>query len=73
MTTTKDAAGAILEHVGGPENIAALQHCSTRLRFNLVDDARADEAALKAVPGVIGVVRGPQTQIIVGSWSVVTP
>ncbi|SDQ28581.1 beta-glucoside-specific PTS transporter subunit IIABC [Microbacterium sp. cf332] len=67
MTTTKDAAGAILEHVGGPENIAALQHCSTRLRFNLVDDARADEAALKAVPGVIGVVRGPQTQIIVGS------
>lgn len=67
MTTTKDAAGAILAHVGGPENIAALQHCSTRLRFNLVDDARADEAALKAVPGVIGVVRGPQTQIIVGS------
>lgn len=67
MTTTKDAAGAILEHVGGPENIAALQHCSTRLRFNLVDDARADEAALKAVPGVIGVVRGPQTQIIVGA------
>ncbi|OWP21826.1 PTS beta-glucoside transporter subunit EIIBCA [Microbacterium sp. AISO3] len=67
MTTTKDATGAILEHVGGPENIAALQHCSTRLRFNLVDDARADEAALKAVPGVIGVVRGPQTQIIVGS------
>ncbi|MDQ1217158.1 beta-glucoside-specific PTS transporter subunit IIABC [Microbacterium arborescens] len=67
MTTTKDAAGAILEHIGGPENIAALQHCSTRLRFNLVDDARADEAALKAVPGVIGVVRGPQTQIIVGS------
>ncbi|MDD7961442.1 glucose PTS transporter subunit IIA [Microbacterium thalli] len=67
MTTTKDAAGAILEHVGGPGNVAALQHCSTRLRFNLVDDARADEAALQAVPGVIGVVRGPQTQIIVGS------
>lgn len=67
MTTTKDAAGAILEHVGGPGNVAALQHCSTRLRFNLVDDARADEGALQAVPGVIGVVRGPQTQIIVGS------
>lgn len=67
MTTTKQAAGAILEHVGGPENIAALQHCSTRLRFNLVDDSRADEAALRSIPGVIGVVRGPQTQIIVGS------
>ncbi|GLJ80882.1 glucose PTS transporter subunit IIA [Microbacterium imperiale] len=67
MTTTKDAAEAILEHVGGPDNVAALQHCSTRLRFNLVDDARADETALQAVPGVIGVVRGPQTQIIVGA------
>ena len=67
MTTTNESAKEILEHVGGPGNIAALQHCSTRLRFNLVDDSKADEAALKAVPGVIGVVKGPQTQIVVGT------
>lgn len=66
MTTTENA-GEILAAVGGPSNVAALQHCSTRLRFNLVDEAKADEAALMAVPGVIGVVRGPQTQIIVGT------
>lgn len=66
MTTTENA-GDILAAVGGPSNVAALQHCSTRLRFNLVDDAKADEATLMAIPGVIGVVRGPQTQIIVGT------
>lgn len=65
--TTQDSARAILEHVGGAANVAALHHCSTRLRFTLADETRADEAALKATPGVIGVVRGTQTQVIVGS------
>lgn len=66
MTTT-ESAQAIFDNVGGAANISKLQHCSTRLRFALVDDTLADEAALKAVPGVIGVVKGPQTQVIVGS------
>ncbi|MDU0367172.1 beta-glucoside-specific PTS transporter subunit IIABC [Microbacterium sp. KSW4-17] len=65
--TTQDSSRAILEHVGGAANVAALHHCSTRLRFTLADESRADEAALKATPGVIGVVTGTQTQVIVGS------
>jgi PTS system beta-glucosides-specific IIC component len=66
--TTQESAKAILEHVGGAGNISNLHHCSTRLRFSLADDAQADEAALMAVPGVIGVVKGAsQTQVIVGS------
>ncbi|ACL39041.1 PTS system, beta-glucoside-specific IIABC subunit [Pseudarthrobacter chlorophenolicus A6] len=65
--STQEAAKAILEHVGGAGNVSKLQHCSTRLRFALADDSKADEAALKAIPGVIGVVKGPQTQVIVGS------
>lgn len=65
--STQENAKAILEHVGGAGNVSKLQHCSTRLRFALADDSKADEAALKAVPGVIGVVKGPQTQVIVGS------
>lgn len=64
---TQDLADAIIESVGGPENIAALQHCSTRLRFNLVDDARVDTERLGATPGVMGVVLGPQTQVVVGT------
>ncbi len=66
MTTT-DSAREILAHIGGPENITSLQHCSTRLRFSLADDSKADESALKSIPGVIGVVKGPQTQIVVGT------
>lgn len=65
--TTQDSSRAILEHVGGAANVAALHHCSTRLRFTLADEGQADEAALKAIPGVIGVVKGTQTQVIVGS------
>ena len=66
--STQDSAKAILENVGGPGNISNLHHCSTRLRFALVDDTKANEAALKAIPGVIGVVVGSsQTQVIIGS------
>ncbi|MCJ1686763.1 beta-glucoside-specific PTS transporter subunit IIABC [Rathayibacter sp. VKM Ac-2927] len=65
--STQDSAKAILEHVGGAGNVSKLQHCSTRLRFALADDQKADVDALKAVPGVIGVVMGPQTQVIVGN------
>lgn len=66
--TTQESAKAILEHVGGAGNISNLHHCSTRLRFTLADDNKADATALKAVPGVIGVVKGSsQTQVIIGN------
>lgn len=45
---------AILEAVGGKENVTGLTHCATRLRFNLADDSKADEAKVKAVKGVMG-------------------
>ena len=31
----KETATAIVELIGGKENIAHLEHCSTRLRFTL--------------------------------------
>ena len=42
-------------------------YCSTRLRFNLVDDGKADLEALKKIPGVLGAVQAGQTQIIIGN------
>ncbi len=58
---------AILEAVGGKENVTALTHCATRLRFNLADDSKADEAKVKAVKGVVGVRnQGGQFQVIIG-------
>ncbi|SNX66647.1 PTS system beta-glucoside-specific IIA component (Glc family) /PTS system beta-glucoside-specific IIB component (Glc family) /PTS system beta-glucoside-specific IIC component (Glc family) [Streptomyces sp. TLI_55] len=62
------SAKAVLDALGGAQNVAALQHCSTRLRFTLADDAKVDAQHLRAIPGVVGVVTGPpQTQVVVGS------
>ena len=39
-------AAAILDQVGGASNVGALEHCSTRLRFTLVDGGKARGEAL---------------------------
>ena len=35
----KETATAIIQLIGGKENISHLEHCSTRLRFTLKDHA----------------------------------
>ncbi len=57
----------IIELTGGKENISHVLHCATRLRFNLVDDSKADDEALKKLNGVLGTMRaGGQLQVIIG-------
>ncbi|WP_413208042.1 glucose PTS transporter subunit IIA [Rhodospirillum sp. A1_3_36] len=60
-------AAAIIENVGGSGNVKALEHCSTRLRFSLVDPSRAKVDKLKGIKGVLGVVTAAQTQVIIGN------
>lgn len=61
-------AGEILEKVGGEANVASLAHCATRLRFKLKDQAKADKAAVEALPGVITVMEaGGQFQVVIGN------
>lgn len=62
----KKTAADILGAVGGPANVTHVEHCSTRLRFTLADPGKADQARLKAVPGVMGVV-GAQPQVVIGN------
>ena len=67
MSEFNHLAEAILENVGGKENISNMTHCMTRLRFNLKDQSKVNEDKLKATTGVLGVVQsGGQYQIIVG-------
>jgi len=67
MKYEKEAAG-IVTAVGGAENIRSVYNCVTRLRFDLVDDAKVDKAALAAVGPVMGTnVAGEQFQVIVGN------
>lgn len=63
-------AHAILGAVGGAANVERHFHCMTRLRIVLVDASRADLAALKAVPAVLGVVAGNPLQIVIGPGAV---
>ena len=51
---TRSAAQAIVEEVGGPENIESLTHCATRLRFQLRDASKVDAAKVDQIPGVMG-------------------
>lgn len=63
----KETAPKIVSCVGGAENIQTHTHCMTRLRLVLVDKSKADTDAVKAIPGVQGVVdQGGQYQIIIG-------
>jgi PTS system arbutin/cellobiose/salicin-specific IIC component len=58
----------IVAKLGGVDNIKGVTHCMTRLRFVLVNDALADDAAIKAINGVMGVVKqGGQLQVIIGN------
>ena len=58
----------IVEHIGGKDNVTGLVHCITRLRFNLVDESKADDDYLKALDGVVTVMKsGGQYQVVIGN------
>lgn len=57
----------IIKNVGGIENVSYLYHCTTRLRFELKDEAKADKAALEKLPGVLGItIANGQYMVILG-------
>jgi PTS system beta-glucosides-specific IIC component len=61
-------AQGVMNGVGGKANIRSLVHCATRLRFTLVDNAKADDAAVKGTSGVVSVVKaGGLYQVVIGN------
>lgn len=64
---TQDAM-ELLRLVGGRENIAAVSHCMTRMRFALADPSKADIAAIEAMKVVKGsFTQSGQFQVIIGN------
>ena len=57
MADNKQIASDVLAAVGGKENVSKVIHCATRLRFNLVDDSVPTDDEVKAIDGVLGVMR----------------
>jgi PTS system N-acetylglucosamine-specific IIB component len=64
MSSSK--AEQILAGLGGADNVVEIEACITRLRTEVEDASRVDEAALRAA-GAHGVVRaGTVIQVVVG-------
>lgn len=58
----------VVSALGGKDNVVAVTHCMTRLRFVLKDESQLDSAQLKSISGVLGVVRNDnQCQVIIGN------
>ncbi|MFE1177042.1 PTS transporter subunit EIIC [Streptomyces sp. NPDC058773] len=68
-------AAALLPLVGGAGNLTSIAHCMTRLRLGIRDRSLVQDAALKALPAVLGVVEDDTYQIVLGPGTVarVTP
>lgn len=64
--TNLELAKAILEHVGGKENILTVANCMTRVRIRTKDAQKVDLKALEQLDGVMGVVESDTMQIVVG-------
>ena len=61
-------AKELLQHVGGRENIAAVSHCMTRMRFVLNDPKKADIEKIEAMKVVKGsFTQTGQFQVIIGN------
>lgn len=59
-------AEQILAGLGGADNIIEIEPCITRLRTEVKDGAKVDEAALRAA-GAHGVIKsGSVVQVVVG-------
>lgn len=61
-------AKELLEYIGGKENVAAVTHCATRLRFVLQDPALANQEKIESLKFVKGVFsQAGQFQVIIGN------
>lgn len=68
MGKYEELAKAIVRNVGGKENVSSLTHCITRLRFKLKDEGKAKDDVLKAMDGVVTVMKsGGQYQVVIGN------
>ena len=60
-------ANSIIDVVGGAGNIANVTHCMTRLRLQLVDASKLDQAKAKEITGVMNlIVQNGEYQFVIG-------
>lgn len=60
----------LLALLGGPDNIAEVSYCFTKLRLTLLDRASADDTGLLAHPAVLGLIDDTTFQVMLGPATV---
>ena len=61
-------AKVLLDAIGGKENVSAVTHCATRMRFVLIDEKKADVKAIEEIGAVKGTfTNAGQFQVIIGN------
>lgn len=68
MGKFEQEAKDLLVAIGGKENVTAVTHCATRMRFVLGDDKKTDVKTIEAIPAVKGTfTNAGQFQVIIGN------
>ena len=68
MSKYSNEVRELLVYIGGKENISAVSHCMTRMRFVLVDPKKADIEKIEALKSVKGTfTQAGQFQVIIGN------
>ena len=65
MNKYSELATAVINNVGGKENVKSLRHCITRLRFVLKDESIANDEIIKSMKGTIGLVKAAGEYMVV--------
>lgn len=68
MSKYENDVKQLLTLIGGKENIGAVSHCMTRMRFVLNDPSKANEKEIAKIPSVKGTfTQAGQYQVIIGN------
>ncbi len=68
MAKYENEVKELLDFIGGKENISAVSHCMTRMRFVLVDESAADVKKIEEIGCVKGTfTQAGQYQVIIGN------
>ena len=68
MSKFQQETKQLLDYIGGKENIAAVTHCATRMRFVLNDPAKANVEEIEKISAVKGTfTQAGQFQVIIGN------
>lgn len=68
MSKFTEDSKLLLEYIGGKDNIKAVTHCVTRMRFVLIDEKKADVKKIESLKSAKGTfTQAGQFQVIIGN------